>query len=132
MTIGWIDIRREPFRLLFPLGVLFGCLGISHWLWYALGWSDASRFIHASIQIGAYLYCFIAGFLWTAMPRMTGSPPATSLELVAVLLLLVFQQLALGLRIPVAAQGCFAGLLVMLAAFAIRRMARRHAPGGPR
>ena len=131
MTIGWTDIRREPFRLLFPLGVLFGCLGISHWLWYALGWSGASQFVHASIQIGAYLYCFIAGFLWTAMPRMTGAPPATSAELLAVLVLLTSQQLALGLRMPIAAQGCFAGLLVMLATFAIRRMARRHGPSGP-
>lgn len=130
-TIRWGDLHREPFRILFPLGALFGCLGISHWLWYAMGWSDASRFVHASIQIGAYLYCFIAGFLWTAMPRMTSSPPATTVELVTVLVLLASQQLALGLTMPMAAQGCFAGLLVVLAAFAIRRMARRQTPGGP-
>lgn len=100
MKIGWNDLRREPFRPLFPLGVLFGCVGVSHWLRYALGWPDASRFVHASIQIGAYLFCFIVGFLWTAMPRMTGSPHATSPGLLAVLVLLGGQQVALSLGAP--------------------------------
>ena len=131
MTIGWTDIRREPFRLLFPLGVLFGCLGVSHWLWYALGWSASSPLYHASVQVGAYLFCFMAGFLWTAMPRMTGSAPATSTELLAVLALLGAQQLSLSRGAFLVAHGCFLGLLLMLMVFAIRRFSQRRLPTGP-
>ncbi len=31
MKIGWNDLRREPFRLLFPVGALFGCVGVQAW-----------------------------------------------------------------------------------------------------
>ena len=31
-TVRWEDLRREPFRLFFPLGVVLGCLGVGHWL----------------------------------------------------------------------------------------------------
>ncbi len=127
--IGWHDLRREPFRLLFPLGLVFGCLGVSHWLWYALGWAASSRFYHASIQIGAYMVCFIAGFLWTAMPRMTATRPATSFEMVALLALLAAQTLFLAVNYTVAAQVCFAALLILLASFAIRRRGQRSPSG---
>ncbi len=106
--IGWHNLRREPFRMLFPLGVLFGGVGVSHWLWYALGWAASSRFYHASMQIGAYMVCFIAGFLWTAMLRMTATPPVTSVELSALLALLVAQTFFLAVHDTVAAQACFA------------------------
>ena len=43
-------ICNEPYRLFFPLGVLIGMLGTSHWLLYALGWTQSySGFFHASI-----------------------------------------------------------------------------------
>ncbi len=123
--IGWTDLRREPFRILFPLGVLFGCVGVSHWLWYALGWAASSRFYHASMQIGAYMVCFIAGFLWTAMPRMTATHPATSFELSALLALLAVQTLLLAVNDTMLAQGCFVALLIVVASFAIRRRVRQ-------
>lgn len=130
--ITWSDLRREPFRLLLPLGILFGCLGVSHWLWYALGWAASSRFYHASIQISAYMLCFIAGFLWTAMPRMSATPPATSLELGALLALLAAQLFFLTINFTVAAQWCFDALLLVLASFAIRRRRGQQASSGAR
>jgi len=130
--IAWRDCCREPFRILFPLGVLFGCVGVSHWLWYALGWAASSRFYHASIQIGAYMVCFITGFFWTAMPRMTGTPPATSFEMAALLALLTTQTFFLAVNDTVVAQACFAALLILLLSFAIRRRGQRSFSGaGP-
>src|SRR3989338_9099602 len=124
-VIGWEQLRREPYRLLFPLGIVFGCVGVTHWLLYAVGVADASPFYHASVQFGAYLYCFIAGFLWTALPRMAGAPAATFPELLALLGLLAAQSILLTLRKTLSAQACFAGLLVLLALFVVRRLAAR-------
>lgn len=130
--VRWGDLRREPFRLLFPLGILFGLLGVGHWLWYALGWTDAySGFYHASIQLGAYMYCFVTGFLLTALPRFTSASAATTPELLTLLALLLAQ---LGFaswgRWPLAS-ACFAGLLLVLAVFAGRRVAGRRSVASP-
>ncbi len=128
--IGWHDIHREPYRVLFPLGTMFGCLGVSHWLFYATGITgSASAFYHASIQLGAYLYCFIVGFLWTALPRMASAAPASSRELLTVLGLLGAQVILLIVRQNILAQLCFAGLLIVLVAFAARRFAGRRSSG---
>ena len=130
--IGWRDLRREPFRVLFPLGAAFGCLGIGHWLVYALGWSQSySGFFHASIQVEAYLYCFISGFLLTALPRFAGAPPAATAELAGLLLLLTAQTLFLCLGRWASAGLCHAGLLLLLAEFAGRRFLRRQAAAAP-
>jgi uncharacterized protein involved in response to NO len=126
-VVGWSDLRREPYRVLFPLGMLFGCLGVGRWLGYALGHTTAAlAWYHASVQLGAYLYCFIAGFLWTAMPRMTGTAPASTRELLTLLALVAAQTALLAAGHSTAAQACFAGLLLLLAAFALRRLLARR------
>ncbi len=128
-AVRWEDIRREPFRLLFPLGMLFGLVGVGHWLWYALGLNPSySGFYHASIQIEAYLYCFIAGFLMTAIPRFAASFYTTRGELAAVLGLLVVLFVSAGFGQWVWAGSCFAGLLLSLAIFIGRRFAARRVP----
>ena len=132
MNGRWQACRREPFRILFPLGVAFGCLGVSHWLAFALGWLEtASGFYHASIQVGAYMYCFIAGFLMTALPKFAKAAPASNAELLCVLLLLAIQATLLSLGAWILAQTCYAGLLVFLVVFAGRRVAGRHSGVGP-
>ena len=131
-TFDWNRLRQEPYRLLFPLGAAFGCLGVTHWLLYAMGMAGASPQYHASIQLGSYLYCFIAGFLWTALPRMSGTEKASSFELLMLLGLLAAQTVLLTLGKNTIAQICFAGLLILLISFAARRMAARRTPAqGP-
>lgn len=130
--IRWAEMRREPFRVLFPLAVLSGGAGVGHWLLYALGWSPrASAFVHAAIQVGAYMYGFIAGFLLTALPRLTAAPPVTNFELGALLTLYGVQLLGLFMGWPAVVLGSFAGLLVVLALFAVRRVRARRSPAGP-
>lgn len=131
-TVRWEDLRREPFRLFFPLGVILGCLGIGHWLVYAIGWRNSySGFYHASIQVGAYMSCFIVGFLLTALPRFSATAHASSLELAPALGLIIGQAIGLLTQQWIVAQACFAGLLVLVAVFAGRRFARAHSSVGP-
>lgn len=72
-------LRREPFRILFPLGVVLAWAGVLHWLLYALGLLAEFRPVfHAMTQIQGFMMCFAVGFLFTMIPRRTGSaPPAT-------------------------------------------------------
>lgn len=130
--VSWGDLRREPFRLFFPLGVLYGLLGADHWVAYALGWIPSySGFYHASLQVGAYLACIIVGFLLTALPRFMAAPPATSAELATFLLLFLAYPVALSRGRWIAAEGCFLGILILLAVFAGRRVAARRTTTGP-
>src|SRR3989338_7969604 len=82
-------ICREPCRLFFPLGVWMGTVGLSPWFFYAFGLSKTySGFFHSSVQMLAYMNCFITGFLMTFIPRFTGAAHASKRELFSFLLLL--------------------------------------------
>src|SRR3989338_9184364 len=110
--LKWADLRREPFRLFFPLAVGFGCLGVGHWLAYALGWRQSySGFYHASLQVGAYMSCFIVGFLLTALPRFSATAPASNLELAVALGLMAAQVTGLWMGQWLIAESCLVGLL---------------------
>src|SRR3990167_5597141 len=130
--IRWGGLSREPFRILFPLGIGFGVLGVSHWLFYAIGVTHAySGFYHATIQIGSYMACFVFGFLLTALPRFANAPPATNTELLTIIGLFMTQLLCVSWGRWIFAELCFIGLLVTLAIFAGRRFAGRSSGVGP-
>ena len=64
----------DPYRVFFPLGVLMGIAGVSIWPLYGFGVTDGySGTAHAFVQTNCFLYAFTAGFLWTAIPRFTGT-----------------------------------------------------------
>lgn len=64
----------DPYRIFFPLGVLLGIAGVSIWPLFYWGWTSGySGRAHAFVQTNCFLYAFIAGFLWTAIPRFTGT-----------------------------------------------------------
>jgi len=80
----------DPYRIFFPLGMLLGIAGVSIWPLYHWGaTSGYSGRSHAFIQSDCFLYSFIAGFLWTAIPRFTGTrtPPRLLQYVVAILIL---------------------------------------------
>jgi uncharacterized protein involved in response to NO len=65
----------EPFRLLCPLGVLLGGVGIGLWPAFALGWPEMYPGIpHARIMMQGFMSAFVFGFLGTALPRMLEVP----------------------------------------------------------
>jgi uncharacterized protein involved in response to NO len=68
--------RNQPFRLFLPLGAASAVLGVGPWLLFWLGLE--SRWLgreHALIQFQGFLPCFAAGFLFTMLPRRTGTAP---------------------------------------------------------
>ena len=81
-----MSLRREPYRLFFPLGLLLGWAGVLHWLLHGAGWLANYRPVfHAIAQVQGFLMCFAAGFLFTAIPRRTETegPSGRQMGLVA-------------------------------------------------
>ena len=130
--IGWTAIRREPFRVLFPLGMLFGILGVGRWLLYAAGVQPAaSGSFHALTQIGGFMLCFIAGFLMTMLPRFAAAPAASTAELLSLLGGVATLVWAAGQQWWMAAELLFTGILLLLACFVGRRISSRRTGGAP-
>ena len=72
---------HEPFRIFFPLGILCGLVGVSHWLWYYAGLTETySCQYHGLFQIQGFETGFAAGFLMTALPRFLEVPGARPWE----------------------------------------------------
>ena len=119
-------ICEEPYRLLFPLGVLAGIFGISHWLLYALGFlKDYSAVFHSSIQTQLYVSLFIFGFLMTAGPRFAGAPHATPGEMAVFLALFLSVFICLILAYWLLSELLFIVLLLRLGLFLFQRMLKR-------
>jgi uncharacterized protein involved in response to NO len=127
-------LRREPFRLFFPLGVLLAWAGVGHWLAYATGLTRTySCQSHAGVQMQGFLLAFAAGFLLTAIPRRTSSPPPAAALLVLLVVLQVTAVAASLLEAWRMAAAATGAQILSLVAFAGRRMvsgtARRPPPG---
>ncbi|MEO7426096.1 MAG: NnrS family protein [Fibrobacteria bacterium] len=72
--LAWGDVRKEPYRLLFPLGYLLAAIGIGIWIPFCL-WPQRFPYPgqgHAVMQIQGFLLCFILGFLMTMLPKVLG------------------------------------------------------------
>jgi len=124
-------VLEEPYRLLFPLGILMGMIGVGHWLAYAAGWTQScSAFYHSSVQMQAYMSCFVFGFLLTAMPRFASAPHATLGELSVFTGLILAIPVFLGWGLWQVSEVCFIGLLLSLARFAVKRIKSRESSAG--
>jgi uncharacterized protein involved in response to NO len=124
--------RAEPFRLFFPLGVLFAWLGVSHWVLYGTGVrATYSCELHGSLQMQAFLMSFAIGFLFTALPRRTRSAPPSPVEMgLMVGALLLTAGGALAERWWIAQLG-YAAAFATLLQFAVRRFLGRAAGRRP-
>jgi uncharacterized protein involved in response to NO len=130
MVAPW---RAEPFRLFFPLGVLLAWVGIGHWLLYAIGATATySCQLHGLVQVQGFMMAFAFGFLWTAIPRRTGTEPAAAIEMALAASGLVLTTAAAVAERWALAEIAYAGLLLLLLLFALRRFlagdARRRPP----
>ncbi len=77
-------VRGDPWRVFFPVGVLLGWAGVSHWLLYAVGASDRyDAVFHATAQIQGFLTAIALGFLFTFVPRRTGTAPPSAATIAA-------------------------------------------------
>jgi uncharacterized protein involved in response to NO len=122
--------RAEPFRLFFPLGVVLGAGGVGHWLTYATGLTATySCQLHGLLQTQGFMVAFALGFLLTAVPRRTGTPPPSPAMLGAAAALLLVTAAGLLTERWLLGETAYAALLVLLAGFALRRFG---APGARR
>jgi uncharacterized protein involved in response to NO len=125
--------RREPYRVFFPLGAAMAFAGIGHWLLHAVGVLDDYRSIfHAITQIQAFLTAYAVGFLFTMIPRRTGSRPPSAIEMIVCMTAVVVTcWSAWGERIAIS-QAAWLFLAVTVIQFAVRRFlsatSRRRPP----
>ena len=123
------DVRREPFRLLFPLGALFALLGVLPWLLFGAGLSRLYLGVyHAFTMTQAFLIAIAAGFLGTMLPRRTGAAPLSALELVVLCGSLAAIPAALIADHVAVAEVAYLAAIGTLAQFALRRLRRSNKP----
>lgn len=121
-------LRREPYRLLFPLGALLAWAGVLHWLLFALGVTAEYRSIfHSLAQVEGFLACFASGFLFTFVPRRTRAQAASALEVGLAAALPLCTVASAWAEQWAISQVFWIALLVLLAQFALRRIG--GAPG---
>lgn len=124
--------RSEPFRIFFPLGVLLGWIGVGHWLTYATGITATySCKVHGLIQMQAFMVAFAMGFLLTAVPSRTRTPAATPTESSAMITALIVSTAAAMAEWWVLSEIAYAGALLLLGQFALRRFIGRGARRPP-
>jgi uncharacterized protein involved in response to NO len=88
----------DPYRILFPLGSFLGIIGVIFWLFFQMGWIHFyPRALHGNLMFFGLLWSFIAGFLMTAIPKMTMTPSASFNE-ISIAVVLIFLQLVINLR----------------------------------
>jgi uncharacterized protein involved in response to NO len=122
----------DPYRLFFPLGILLGLAGVAIWPLNYFGiitgyWGMS----HAFIQADGFLFCFIAGFLLTALPRFT-STEVPGIGIQATLALVVLAgSIAMELQQYSIGQTLFAISYAILFALAAMRFAKRKGPLPP-
>ena len=125
-------VRREPFRLFFPLGVALAWIGIGHWIAYWGGWIGSySCLAHGLVQIQGFLFAFALGFLLTALPRRTESAPAPGWGLVAAVAALVTTTVAAFAGRWWIAEGASIAVVLGMVVFAVRRFASAQAGRRP-
>ena len=82
-------IKKDPFRLFFPLGILFLIVGVL--IWVPRIW-DAENYpvlLHRSLVMNGFVACFIGGFLFTAVPRFSQTEFASGIEIMGLLSLIL-------------------------------------------
>jgi uncharacterized protein involved in response to NO len=132
MTMVSENLRREPFRILFPLGAVLAWAAVLPWVLFGTGviraWLGT---YHALTMTQGFLVAMAVGFLGTMLPRRTGAAPLSTVEvcvavggLAAIPFLLAFNQL-------VAAQLAYLVVLVDLVQFGVRRLRRAKRPPLP-
>ena len=127
--------RREPYRLLFPLGALLGLWGTAPWLLAALGVEGQYKTLfHSVTQFQAFLTCFALGFLFTFIPRRTGTAAPAAWQMIVAMLAPVAIAVGAWLEAWTFTQLVWLGLLAMLVGFVgvrlVRADASKNPPGG--
>ena len=81
----------DPYRIFFPVGLLFGIWGTSIWIMNWMGSIQINAIqLHTDLMISGFMFSFVAGFLMTATPKYTGSFVSSFFDISVMLILLIF------------------------------------------
>jgi len=120
----------DPYRVFFPLGLAFAIGGSLLWIVSYYGslavWPSV---LHVDWMMSGFMVAYVLGFQMTAIPRLTGTPTASSFEIllpalpltIGGLVSLTFPEIR-----PVLLAGCFA--LCTIVPFALKRFKHRKHP----
>lgn len=126
------QLRREPFRLLFPLGALLAWAAVLPWVLFGTGfirtWLGT---YHALTMTQGFLIAMAFGFLGTMLPRRTGAAPLSTVEICVAMTALVAVPVSLALDSLVGAELAYLTVLVTLVQFALRRLRGKGRPPHP-
>ncbi len=128
--------RREPYIVFFPLGLLISWAGVGRWLTIALTgrYEDyvAVYIFHGIAQIEGFLLSFAIGFLFTMIPRRSGTWPPSPLEMATGIAAPLFTVAAAWNQSWAASQIGWIAACLLLVTFVLRRFlsasARRRPP----
>ncbi len=112
----------EPYRVLFLLGGSLGIIGSGLWIlfnFHVTGFYP--KFAHANLMYFGLLWCFIAGFFMTAIPKMTRTQSTNVFELFFAALLGILQAVLNLQNRTEAAIYLFAVQQLFLIVFIVRR-----------
>ncbi len=127
LLLAYSEYRNEPYRLFFPLGILFLILGLVPWiLWRFHFLQTYPRDLHTTAMIGGFLLQFTTGFLMTAVPKFTGARPSSLLETSLAFGISLIGLFSLSLTRFLWADLCSLALLIFLAIFAGIRFKNRR------
>jgi len=118
----------DPYRILFPLGVLFGLLGAAVWPLHALGLIPYPGPLHWTLMIQGFQHSFILGFLLTAMPSFLHAERCKPAELFTAVVCMVGFGIFSLIGRPVVAQALYVATLALVASMAARRFRREEPP----
>lgn len=116
----------DPYRVLFPLGLLYTLLAALVWPLHAAGLLAYPADTHWTLMIQGFVHCFILGFLLTALPAFLHADRCRRAELsvaVGAMLLLGVATLA---GWQAVAQGAYLLTLATLVGVAARRIPVRR------
>lgn len=121
-------MKLEPYRVLFPIGVVYTLIGALLWLAHAAGHLPYPGPLHRAIMIQGFELSFVTGFLLTAIPGFLHAERCHPIELaLATLTVLGFGALALARQLA-AAEACFLLTVLLLAVAALRRLGHASQP----
>lgn len=118
----------EPYRVLFPLGLLAAAVGLGVWIPHYF-WPQVFTYpgqSHAVLQIQGFLLCFVFGFLGTMLPKVHGVPPLGIAQFLAFPVGLVALIIAALAGFPLTTQIIHLALLANFVAFMILRWPQRR------
>ncbi len=125
-------LLREPYRLMFPIGAALAFAGIGHWVLHAVGvLEDYRPIFHAMTQIQGFLMAFAVGFLFTMIPRRTGSAPPSVFTLTVGALAPIGVSVFAWHRAWMLSQLCWFVLAFTVVGFVVRRFSNRRSTRRP-